>query len=371
MENQNVPRKKDISGFKFNKWNILCEILEKQNNQIMYLCECECGNFRIRAGNSVSTGLSKSCGCYNKEKISERSKKDLTGLPFGRLTVLCEWGRTRFGRVTWLCECSCGNFKIVVGSDLTSEHTKSCGCLHDEKAASRNKIDLTLHQIGKLTVIREYGRNKRQEVIWECICSCDKHNIVYVPTSRLTSKRTTSCGCSRIEPCTKIIKELHKIQKKENHPNWKGGSGILICKQCGKEFEATRSKINHGTCNFCSRKCLGKWNSENNSGKNNPSWLGGKSFEPYCPKFNNQKKEDVRNKYNRKCLVCGKDEKTNGRKLDVHHVDYDKDQGCDGKKWELVPLCKSCHSKTGNGNRLIWNCYIKYLIHYHDWKMKQ
>lgn len=29
----------------------------------------------------------------------------------------------------WECQCECGNKTIVVGSDLTTNHTNSCGCL--------------------------------------------------------------------------------------------------------------------------------------------------------------------------------------------------------------------------------------------------
>jgi len=80
-------------------------------------------------------------------------------------------------------------------------------------------------------------------------------------------------------------------------------------------------------------------------GENNPSWKGGTSFEPYCSKFNFDLKEKIRNGNKRKCILCGKSEILNGRKLSIHHIDGDKMQGCDGKKWKLMPLCQSCHSK--------------------------
>lgn len=95
------------------------------------------------------------------------------------------------------------------------------------------------------------------------------------------------------------------------------------------------------------------------SGEKCHLWKGGISFEPYCPKFNNRLKEEIRNKYGRKCLLCGAPE--NGRRLDIHHVDYDKQQGCNGKKWELVPLCLPCHSKTNN-SREYWNNIIRNKI---------
>jgi hypothetical protein len=82
------------------------------------------------------------------------------------------------------------------------------------------------------------------------------------------------------------------------------------------------------------------------SGENNPNWKGGISFEPYCVKFNNDLKEVIRNRDGRTCRLCEKSELFNGRKLDVHHIDGDKMQGCNNKKWYLASLCMSCNSKA-------------------------
>lgn len=68
----------------------------------------------------------------------------------------------------------------------------------------------------------------------------------------------------------------------------------------------------------------------------------------------------MRNEYNRQCYNCGKNEKDNivksGKmiKLSIHHVDNDKEQGCNDKEWKLIPLCSSCHSKLHRRKKL--NC---------------
>jgi hypothetical protein len=61
--------------------------------------------------------------------------KDLTGKTFGRLTVIRFGPYHENGRIQWWCKCICGNEKLVVGHDLTTGHTKSCGCLKSEKDA--------------------------------------------------------------------------------------------------------------------------------------------------------------------------------------------------------------------------------------------
>lgn len=87
-------------------------------------------------------------------------------------------------------------------------------------------------------------------------------------------------------------------------------------------------------------------------GKNHYNWKGGVSRDPYCYKFNASVKERVREAFGRECFLCGKNEDENGKHLDVHHVDYNKSQGC-GQYWNLVPLCVSCHARTSS-NRWYW-----------------
>ena len=81
--------------------------------------------------------------------------------------------------------------------------------------------------------------------------------------------------------------------------------------------------------------------------------------KPYCNKFNDKLKEKIRNKYNRKCFICGKDEKNNKYRLSVHHVDMNKMCGCDDNECILVPLCMACHRKVHTN---IWRDRLKYLI---------
>jgi hypothetical protein len=71
--------------------------------------------------------------------------KDLSGMKFGRLTVLSRTadyiessGRKR---VIWLCKCDCGNYISTQGNSLKSGRTKSCGCIKVE----RNKKVFTTH----------------------------------------------------------------------------------------------------------------------------------------------------------------------------------------------------------------------------------
>lgn len=136
----------------------------------------------------------------------------------------------------------------------------------------------------------------------------------------------------------------------ENSPAWKGGKNVKICKQCGEAFE------DYPACEhqFCSRECYDKWH----PGKNSPGWRGGVSFEPYCHKFNEKFKESIREKFGRVCFLCPTTEEENGRRLSVHHVDYNKDCLCDDSGCEFVPLCIPCHSKTNHDH----DCWEKIIM---------
>lgn len=129
------------------------------------------------------------------------TKKDLVGQTFGRLTVLEDTGkRYKNGSVIWKCQCSCEEHNIVevIGGSLTSGRTKSCGCLHKEKAKEQGlkaRKDLTGKHFGKLTVLKDSGKRKNGCSIWVCQCNCEKHSIVEVTTGNLQSGHTKSCGC--------------------------------------------------------------------------------------------------------------------------------------------------------------------------------
>ena len=80
-------------------------------------------------------------------------------------------------------------------------------------------------------------------------------------------------------------------------------------------------------------------------GINLEEWEGYVAYEPYCHLFNLATKERVRNQHLRTCVITGKSILQEGRKLSVHHVDNNKQQGCDGIKWRLVPVTNSWNGK--------------------------
>src|SRR5574343_1203857 len=144
---------------------------------------------------------------------------------------------------------------------------------------------------------------------------------------------------------------FHSIKMSgDGNSNWRGGLIDTKCSYCNSDLKILQCKIDQAT-HFCDKICQGKYNSKFRSGPNNQNWKGGISFEPYPFEFNSELKLKIRERDGFTCQLCGV--KENGRALDVHHINYDK-QDCSEKN--LISLCQQgngCHQKT-NGNREYW-----------------
>lgn len=114
---------------------------------------------------------------------------DETGNVYGRLTVLNKDGLSKDHHAMWLCKCSCGKTVSVIGKDLRSGHTTSCGCYN---------LELITNQIigqtfNKLTVIERAGTDKNRNSLWKCKCECG--NIIITTAKSLKNNHKISCGC--------------------------------------------------------------------------------------------------------------------------------------------------------------------------------
>ena len=68
---------------------------------------------------------------------ARKNFQDLTGLTFGRVTILHYVGAYRDkGNSMWFCRCRCGTEKVMIGTALVRGRTLSCGCLAREMATT-------------------------------------------------------------------------------------------------------------------------------------------------------------------------------------------------------------------------------------------
>lgn len=72
---------------------------------------------------------------------------DLSGMRFGRLTVLSKYDVFGNGETRWLCRCDCGKETIVMRGNLKRGITRSCGCYKVQRISETqkkyNKYDLS------------------------------------------------------------------------------------------------------------------------------------------------------------------------------------------------------------------------------------
>ena len=192
----------------------------------------------------------------------------------------------------------------------------------------------------------------------------------------------------------------------KNGQNWKGGKITAICSVCGGEFKKFKSQISLMKNLLCGRpECRstamrdlakkrgfgGKRGADNHMwagdrlkincigcnkpisvmpnilitqgrklitcGKHEckkkaqryfvgiraPLWQGGVSRHPYPVDFDPELRRQIRDRDNHECQMCGKTEKENGRRLDIHHINYIKE---DLEPFNLMSLCRACHAKT-------------------------
>ena len=130
---------RDITGQRFGRL-VAIDWERPDKAQTVWRCRCDCGaEARVRLA-ALSRGLTRSCGCLQREGNAKRTvernvqTQDLTGMRFGLLTVLAR-AASRDSRGQWHCLCDCGRNSLVRTSYLKTGYTRSCGCLRGKVRA--------------------------------------------------------------------------------------------------------------------------------------------------------------------------------------------------------------------------------------------
>lgn len=141
--------RRDLTGIRFGKLVVIgIDEDRTKDGKVYWLCRCDCGNITSVLSTSLTRknrGV-KSCGCarnskeaINKARITRESyPKDITGMRFGRLTVIrkTDIKSTRIsdnGSYLWECKCDCGNICYYSRYALITPYgVRSCGCLYKD-----------------------------------------------------------------------------------------------------------------------------------------------------------------------------------------------------------------------------------------------
>lgn len=158
MRRIGIKRNNDLSNSRFGKLIVLGPTKKRIGNKIVWHCICDCGKEKFVQTDSLKGGLTKSCGCIQKEFASKNGKKrksNYVGEKFGNLIVIKDSGKRRDSQIIWECLCKCGNKKMAVSYQLKIGVTRSCGigsCYHaynplltDEERIINRDVTENLH----------------------------------------------------------------------------------------------------------------------------------------------------------------------------------------------------------------------------------
>ena len=174
-------------------------------------------------------------------------------------------------------------------------------------------IDLTTQQFGRLTVLRQSGKNKWNCAEWECLCLCGK--TVIVGGYNLRKGRTKSCGClsrekakerftthgeegTRLYITWRNMKARCQNYKHKQYKDW-GGRGITVCEEWqeyipfrdwamanGYQENLTIDRIDNNDGMYEPNNCRWITQAEQNRNYRRNIMVNGLCLKDYCEKFN-------------------------------------------------------------------------------------
>ena len=128
-------------------------VIKRHDNDDFWDCMCKCGEYTVVKGTNLVMGITKSCGCYQREQVRKASLLDLTGCKFGKLTAVKQVENNKYNHTQWLCKCDCGGSIITETIRLRYGKVNSCGCI---KSNGERKINLLL-QKNNIKFIPQYS----------------------------------------------------------------------------------------------------------------------------------------------------------------------------------------------------------------------
>lgn len=224
------------------------------NNNYEWLCQCKCGTLLYVSGANLTTGSTKSCGCYNKERIM--SFQPLVNKKFGKLTVIKDYRDDSDKRVT-MVKCDCGKIKRVRYQNLIEEDgVKSCGCGHAQYGENNPNWNGGISEINNFfrNSIGDWKKNILDKFNNTCIITNKKDNIVIhhlEPFNKMVSKTFDVLDID-FRNCLKDYtkEELNVLQNTFIKLHNQECNGVLITDELHKKFHKDYGYKNFSKENF-------------------------------------------------------------------------------------------------------------------------
>ena len=263
-----------------------------------------------------------------------------------------------------LCKCGCG-MVVKPGNTYINHHARIGR--HNSKEMRRN-ISLGHGGTGIL----------KELVSIECLCGCGQlttkgHRFISGHSARVSSEETREKQRQAVlgRPVSEVTREKLRVANtgKKRSAEIRQQLSLSRLGQVHSEESIKRQVIslskfyddpeNRERQSKIMKEVnrlnpsIGQRMSERRKGAGSAFYIDGRCSGDnysYSEDFKERLKELVRDRDGRQCQLCFVDEKETKKKLDVHHINYDRKNS---ELSNLISLCHPCHSKT-NCNRDKW-----------------
>lgn len=220
-------------------------------------CKCSCGNSTEVRQDAITGGTAKSCGCLRllaaKDNVkkaqastNKRKPEDLTGIVFGRLTVISPAPRsiTPKGRELprWLCSCKCGGQIDALHDSLKAGTSVSCGCVPPEFVDSefKNKTEVFAYKASEIHCGKyDYSLTEFVHSQKPLLISCPIHgSFMQKPSNHLLGSGCSKCSGSYTVNKNTFVESVEELICSK-HGSYSAGSG---CDGCYKEASDIKIK---------------------------------------------------------------------------------------------------------------------------------
>lgn len=198
----------------------------------------------------------------------------------------------------------------------------------------------------KASPAKSCRKNKGKKIACSKECQYKLISLMFAKI-RVSNTACSFCGKSiwKSAGALKKAKSIYCSKQCQGKAKQKDNGSIVKCFNCGKRLNRSNSRLDNSQKQFCSPECQhAVLKPPLMIGENHPAWVGGYDKKGYPrDQWTETLKLSIRQRDGFKCRVCGVPELECETNLDVHHIDYNK-QNNDPQN--LIALCHSCHSKT-------------------------
>ena len=236
----------DITGNKYGRLTAVERHGTASSGGALWFCRCDCGKTAIAKSIRLRNGVTISCGCF---KNPPSNFIDRTGTVYSHLTVLKQVGNNEHSQTKWLCRCECGKETVVLGNSLGNNHTRSCGCIHKERARLLNRThglsDHPGYKMWQASKQRAQAKDIPHSLTVEFVCRLYDETVVCpVLKCGIELKSNNGIVASNSPSLDRLIPELGYV---ENNVN-------IICHGCNTIKQSATPERLKGVADWVSIK---------------------------------------------------------------------------------------------------------------------